>query len=43
MAEQITAADAKFRNASHLSCRGCGMNALKSTVGTGLLYCFAAD
>ena len=29
-------------NASHPS-RGCGMDALRSTGGAGLFYCFAAD
>jgi hypothetical protein len=29
-------------NSSHAT-RGCGMDALKSTGGAGLLYCFAAD
>jgi hypothetical protein len=32
----------KSWNASHAT-RGCGMEALKSTGGGGLLYCFAAD
>lgn len=34
-------APAKSWNSSHPS-RGCGMDALKSTGGAGLLYCFAA-
>jgi hypothetical protein len=33
---------AKSWNSSHLS-RGCSVDALKSTGGAGLLYCFAAD
>ncbi|HWH84106.1 MAG TPA: hypothetical protein VNU71_17890 [Burkholderiaceae bacterium] len=33
---------AKSWNSSHLS-RGCSPDALKTTGGTGLLYCFAAD
>lgn len=35
-------ADSKSWNASHPS-RACGMEALKSTGGAGLLYCFAAN
>ncbi|MGH8803560.1 MAG: hypothetical protein ACREXN_02315 [Polaromonas sp.] len=35
-------AESKSWNASHPS-RGCGMDALKSTGGGGLLYCFAAN
>ncbi len=35
-------APAKSWNASHAT-RGCGMEALKSTGGGGLFYCFAAD
>jgi hypothetical protein len=34
---------AKSWNASHLSRGGCSPDALKSTGGTGLLYCFAAN
>jgi hypothetical protein len=36
-------ARAKSWNASHLSRGGCGQDALKSTGGAGLLYCFAAE
>jgi len=36
-------AAAKSWNASHLSRGGCSQNALKSTGGAGLLYCFAAE
>jgi len=35
-------APAKSWNASHAT-RGCGMEALKSTGGAGLMYCFAAN
>ena len=35
-------APSKSWNSSHAT-RGCGMEALKSTGGGGLLYCFAAD
>lgn len=35
-------APAKSWNASHAT-RGCGMDALKSTGGAGLFYCFAAN
>ena len=35
-------APAKSWNASHPT-RGCGMDALKSTGGAGLMYCFAAN
>ncbi|UUZ65070.1 hypothetical protein LP417_10575 [Polaromonas sp. P1-6] len=35
-------APAKSWNASHAT-RGCGMDALKATGGSGLLYCFAAN
>lgn len=35
-------AASKSWNASHPS-RGCGADALKSTGGAGLLYCFAAN
>ena len=35
-------APAKSWNASHAT-RGCGMDALKSTGGAGLMYCFAAN
>jgi len=35
-------APSKSWNSSHAT-RGCGMDALKSTGGGGLLYCFAAD
>ena len=35
-------APAKSWNASHAT-KGCGMDALKSTGGAGLLYCFAAN
>lgn len=35
-------AESKSWNASHLT-RACGMEALKSTGGGGLLYCFAAN
>ena len=34
---------AKSWNASHLSRGGCSQDALKSTGGAGLLYCFAAN
>jgi len=34
---------AKSWNSSHLTRGGCSQNALKSTGGAGLLYCFAAD
>jgi hypothetical protein len=34
---------AKSWNASHLSRGGCSPDALKSTGGAGLLYCFAAN
>lgn len=36
-------AAAKSWNSSHTSRGGCGMEALKSTGGDGLLYCFAAN
>jgi hypothetical protein len=36
-------ARAKSWNASHLSRGGCSQDALKSTGGAGLLYCFAAE
>ncbi len=35
-------APAKSWNASHAT-RGCGMDAIKSTGGAGLTYCFAAN
>jgi hypothetical protein len=35
-------APAKSWNSSHAT-RGCSMEALKSTGGGGLLYCFAAN
>ncbi|GAB4386472.1 hypothetical protein [Albidovulum sp.] len=34
---------AKSWNASHSSRGGCGLEALRSTGGDGLIYCFAAD
>jgi len=34
---------AKSWNSSHLSRGGCGQEALRSTGGAGLFYCFAAD
>ena len=35
-------APSKSWNSSHMS-RGCGQDALKSTGGAGLFYCFAAN